>query len=105
MDQDMKEYLLRNGPLIRNPFGVFEEEEYSFKCSNRQWQIYKGDGDDWPSKPHAHDVIGGGQKLDLRNGDLYSPPSWKYAGKLPKKEFAAVRRYFTSKGVALPKNA
>lgn len=74
--------------------------EADFRISGRLWRIYRNDADPFPSNPHAH-WVKEAWKLDLANGDAYL--GRKFVGwRMPKPDFARLRRAAESRGIALP---
>jgi hypothetical protein len=74
--------------------------EADFRISGRLWRIYRNDADPFPSNPHAH-WVKEAWKLDLANGDAYL--GREFVGwRMPKPDFARLRRAAESRGIALP---
>jgi len=59
--------------------------EYTVPCSGK-WRVHMNDADNWPSDFHAHNVVDGGEKLDLYTGVVFDVPTKYVSRKLKNKE-------------------
>ena len=84
--------------------GRLDEERR--KLNGAHWEIHLSDADDWPSKPHAHNVETG-LKLDLRTGDLYDPRRKRkdaFVSRMRRSNLVRLRGLFTVDLPALAEN-
>lgn len=81
------------------PEGLLILEKVQIKDKGKIWVIHKYDQDDFPSKPHAHQ-LDSNLKLDLSTGNLYKKK--RYCGKISKKALLSIRGKATEKNIALP---
>lgn len=80
---ELSESILPDGALKRL-------DEQTIKSKGEIWVIHKYDKDPLPSNPHAHNEETG-QKLDLRNGDLYDGKNNYQGTNISKKDLLLLR--------------